>query len=68
MSRTYLVISSNDFLADSDLALDHTSDMQNIAVRHLDIFHLELGLAVDREHASVVLLSTLFGVKVGLVE
>jgi hypothetical protein len=34
----------------------------------LDIFNLEFGLAVNSDDTGIVLLTTLLGVKVGLVE
>jgi hypothetical protein len=42
--------------------------MQHITVEHLHILHLELGLVADRQKTGIVLLPTLFGVKVGLVK
>jgi hypothetical protein len=42
--------------------------VQDIAAEGLHIRDLKLGLAVDRDHAGVILLTTSFGVKVGFVK
>jgi len=66
--ETHLVVCADDLVTDLQLALLQLTDMQNVAVVHLHIGHLELGLAVNGEDTSIVLLSTLLGVKVGLVK
>lgn len=65
---THLAVRASDLVPDLDLALLHEPDVQDVSIEHLHIGHLEVGLAIDRQRARVVLLSTGFGVKVGLVE
>jgi len=42
--------------------------MQYISIVHLHIFHLEIGLPVHCENASIILLSSLFRIEVGPVQ
>jgi hypothetical protein len=42
--------------------------MQDVSVKDLNVGHLEIRLAVDGQRTGIILLSTGFGVKVGLVE
>ena len=64
----HLVVRADDLVSNIQLALLQLTNMQDITVVHLYVGHLELGLAVNGEDTSIVLLSTLLGVKVGLVK
>jgi hypothetical protein len=66
--QTHLVVSGNDLVADLQLALLQSTNVQDITVVHLHVLDLELGLTIDGKDTSVVLLSTLLGVEVGLVQ
>lgn len=65
--RNYLVIRANHFISDFHLPLLHSANMQHISVVHLHVLDFELRLAVNGQYTSIVLLSTLFRVKVCFV-
>lgn len=65
---SHLAVGADDLVANLDLALLHVPNMQDVSVEYLNVGHLKIGLAVDGKRTGIILLSTGFGVKVGLVE
>ena len=65
---TDLVVRRDDLIVQSEFSFLQSSDVQNVSVVDLDVVDEEVGLAVDDDATRVVLLSSRFGVEVGLVE
>lgn len=68
LMTAHLVIRRDHFISDIQLAFLQLTDMKNVTVVDLHIGDLELGLSVNSKHTRIVLLSTLLGVEVCLVE
>lgn len=65
---THLVVGRHNLVTDGQLALSHVSNVEYVTVEDLDLLDDKVGLAVDDDTTSVVLLSSRLGVEVGLVE
>jgi hypothetical protein len=62
------VISADDFISDFELSFFKSTDMKDVTVEYLNIFDLEFRFTIDGDDTSVIFLTTLLGVEVGLVE
>jgi hypothetical protein len=62
------VISANDFVSDFELSFFQSTDVEDVTVEHLDIFDLEFRFTINGDDTGIILLTTLLGVEIGLVE
>ena len=62
------VVSANDLISDLELSFFESTNMEDVTVEYLDIFDLEFRFTIDGDDTGIVLLTTLLGVEVGLVE
>lgn len=66
--KTHLVVGRHHLVTDGQLTLSHVSNVQHVTVEDLDLLDDKVGLAINDDTASVVLLSSRLGVEVGVVE
>lgn len=65
---TYLVVGTGHLVSNLELAFLQLSNVQNIAIVDLNVGNFKVGLAVDGDGSSVILLTTRLGVEVGLIK
>jgi hypothetical protein len=62
------VISADDFISNFELSFFQSTDVEHVTVEYLNILNLEFRFTIDGDDTSVILLTTLLSVEVGLVE
>jgi hypothetical protein len=62
------VVGTDDFISNFELSFFESTNVEDVSVEYLDILDLEFRFPINGDDTSIVLLTTLLGIKVGFVE